>query len=609
MSLARPRATDALDRERERFLAAIVESAEDAIFAKALDGTIMSWNAAAERMYGYAPDEIIGSTVLRLAPPDRHAEIGEILRQLARGEPVQNFETERVRRNGERFPVSLAISPVRAASGEIVGASTIARDISNERRMAQAVAFERSMLEAQSEASLDGIVVLDLDRRVVFSNSRFAELWRLDPQVVRAGSWDPVLDGMARLVADAGSFAAPMRDARHGPAEPMRDTVRLLDGRVVDRYGAPVLGAGGRHAGRVWSFRDITAETIRVAQLRAVIAAMGDAALVFGPDGRVLLRNPSAAEWLPDLEHQGDLRALMESPSPESGATVDHASGVETVIETRAGPRRAIVSIQPVTDPARHAGDAPAAGAPLLGWLGIVRDVTELREIQASREAFLGVLSHELRTPITMIYGGAKMLLRADLQVAPAVLLRDIEAEADRLYRLVEDLLVLTRIEHETLHLADQPMLIGPIVERVMAAERAREPEAMLRVRLAENLPMVRGEDTYVEQIVRNLVSNALKYGPPSGPVDVIVEAGGKGVIVRVLDEGAGIAEAEADRVFELLYRSPATAAQAAGSGIGLFVGRRLAQAMGGAISARRRPDRGSEFRLELAEYHEPPDL
>jgi PAS domain S-box-containing protein len=602
---------DALDRARERFLAAIVDSAEDAILAKTLDGTILSWNAAAQRMYGYPPEEIIGSNVRRLAPPDRQPEIGEILRRLARGQPIQHYETERVRSNGERFPVSLAISPVRDASGEIIGASTIARDISDARRMTQALALQRSMLEAQSQASLDGIAVFSLDERLIFANARLAEMWRLPGGLSDGLSAEALFSAMTRLVIDGEAFLAAVALTRGQPDAPIRDTVRLNDGRVLDRYSAPMV-AEGRQSGRVWSFRDVTAEMTRMAQLRAMVASIEDAAIVFGPDGRALLRNPAAAALLPGVEHQHDLRALAATfvPAAHDAPVTD----VEVVVDTAQGPRRVLVSIRPVTDAEPLGRDDPdqastAALTPLLGWLGIVRDVTELRETQASREAFLGVLSHELRTPITTIYGGAKMLLRTDLASDRQDLLTDIAAEADRLYRLVEDLLVLTRIERETLEIADQPMLIGPIVDRVVAAERAREPHARLTTRVAEGLPMVRGEDTYVEQIIRNLVGNAIKYGPRGGLVEVVADPSPGGVVVRVLDEGPGIANDESDRVFELLYRSPATAAQAAGSGIGLFVSRRLARAMGGSITAQQRPTCGSEFRLELAAYREPIDL
>jgi PAS domain S-box-containing protein len=110
-------------------LAAIVNSSEDAIIGKTLDGLITSWNQGAERMYGYMADEVIGQPIALLAPADRPDEIPEILARLARGEAIENYETLRVRRDGQVFPVSLAILPLSDLNGTIIGASMIARDI------------------------------------------------------------------------------------------------------------------------------------------------------------------------------------------------------------------------------------------------------------------------------------------------------------------------------------------------------------------------------------------------------------------------------------------------------------------------------------------------
>ena len=112
-------------------LAAIVESSQDAIFRKSLDGVIQSWNAGAESIYGYRPEEIIGQPVSTLAPPDRREEIAHILERIARGERVEHFSTKRVTKDGRTIDVSLSISPVRDDTGRIVGAATIARDITH----------------------------------------------------------------------------------------------------------------------------------------------------------------------------------------------------------------------------------------------------------------------------------------------------------------------------------------------------------------------------------------------------------------------------------------------------------------------------------------------
>lgn len=133
----------------DMLLAAIVNSSDDAIVSKRLDGTITSWNAGAERIFGYKPDEIIGQSVFKLIPNDRKDEEPKIIERLRKGDRVDHFETMRVRKNGEVFPVSLTISPVRTRDGTIIGASKIARDISQ----LKAITREReSLLESERTA-------------------------------------------------------------------------------------------------------------------------------------------------------------------------------------------------------------------------------------------------------------------------------------------------------------------------------------------------------------------------------------------------------------------------------------------------------------------------
>ena len=115
-------------------LAAIVESSDDAIVSKDLNGIITSWNAAAEHIFGYRADEIVGKSVLTLIPPELHHEEPEILKKLKANQRIDHFETERVHKDGHRIPVSLTISPIRSSTGEVIGASKVARDISQLKR-------------------------------------------------------------------------------------------------------------------------------------------------------------------------------------------------------------------------------------------------------------------------------------------------------------------------------------------------------------------------------------------------------------------------------------------------------------------------------------------
>ena len=128
-------------------LQAIVESSDDVIISKSLDGTIMSWNPAASRLFGYSEDEIVGSSILKLIPPNLHGEEPVIISKLLAGERIEHFETTRVKKNGELMEVSLTISPIKDASGKVIGASKILRDISDRKRLQQ------SLLQAEKLAA------------------------------------------------------------------------------------------------------------------------------------------------------------------------------------------------------------------------------------------------------------------------------------------------------------------------------------------------------------------------------------------------------------------------------------------------------------------------
>ena len=176
------------------YLASIVESSDDAIIGKTLDGIITSWNKAAERMFGYEATEICGKAVTLLIPPNRFPEEDEILGRLRRGERIDHFETERVRKDGRTIAVSLAVSPIRDRGGRIVGASKIARDITEQR------ATEKQLLELQSE-------LLHAARLGTMGQMAAAITHELNQPLSAINNY---LGGIARLLSD---FAAPQNVA------------------------------------------------------------------------------------------------------------------------------------------------------------------------------------------------------------------------------------------------------------------------------------------------------------------------------------------------------------------------------------------------------------
>jgi len=147
--------------ERERLFSAVVESSNDAIITKALDGTITAWNPAAERLFGFTAAEAVGQRIDIIVPPERRAELRHILDRIANGETIAQHETMRQRKDDSQIEVALAISPIRSAAGEIVGASKIVRDIGERKRAQQALSQEIEERQRIFETSQDLILVTD----------------------------------------------------------------------------------------------------------------------------------------------------------------------------------------------------------------------------------------------------------------------------------------------------------------------------------------------------------------------------------------------------------------------------------------------------------------
>jgi PAS domain S-box-containing protein len=365
---------------------------------------------------------------------------------------------------------------------------------------------------------------------------------------------------------------------------------------MADTLGSAIERQRSEHElGRVASL-----ERARAAELKAVIESMGDAVVVCDPAGEVVLANPAASALL-GRRLTGGMRSILSSfawaESGRSPAVEALTDGVELRLVTGPGARDGKqpwmeLSVYPVA-----LGDEDTAGDG--GSILVMRDITAVREARAMRDAFLGILSHELRTPVTTIYGGAEVLNRAGLsEEVRREVHSDISSEADRLYRLVENLLVLSRVEREGLRIEPEPVLLQRILPRIVDSEGSRWPGAKIELELEPGLPPVAAEETYLEQVLQNLIGNAAKYGG----TDVVVRAveGDREVSVTVLDNGFGFAPDQADRLFEVFYRSPSAARRASGAGIGLFVSHQLVRAMHGRMWARNRSSGGAEFGFSL---------
>ena len=238
--------------------------------------------------------------------------------------------------------------------------------------------------------------------------------------------------------------------------------------------------------------------------------------------------------------------------------------------------------------------------------VAVISDVSWRHEADQIRDRFLGVLSHELRTPVTSIYGGTQLLLGRGARLDPETrneLLVSVAGEAERLQRMIENLVAMARIERGGDFGGVRPVLLDRIIKQLVEREKALWPE--VAITLASNGPvqMVAADEEYLAQIMRNLLSNAAKYSGPGSTVEVSLEDGDGEVLVYVRDDGPGIDPDDAERLFGLYYRAAPASKTAPGAGIGLFVCRELVATMGGRIWARPLGEKGAEFGFSIPAY------
>jgi PAS domain S-box-containing protein len=244
-----------------------------------------------------------------------------------------------------------------------------------------------------------------------------------------------------------------------------------------------------------------------------------------------------------------------------------------------------------------------AWGEPMNGILN-VRDITREREQEEQRSTFISVISHELQTPIAIIKGYASTLTRTDVKLDAKALrarLLAIEEEADRLNKLVGNLLYASRIQAGGLHMEIAPLDLPNLIQRVVRRLRAKSPDVMISTVIPPNLPTVMADRDRIEEVLQNLLDNAIKYSPHRREITISCRATGEEVIVSVKDMGMGMSLREQEKIFERFHRVGNPMAQSTpGAGLGLYICRAIVEAHGGHIWVESALHQGSIFSFSL---------
>jgi PAS domain S-box-containing protein len=240
------------------------------------------------------------------------------------------------------------------------------------------------------------------------------------------------------------------------------------------------------------------------------------------------------------------------------------------------------------------------------GIVYAVRDLTSERALEEAKSEFVATVSHELRTPMAGIYGAAQTLLREDIEIDPRnrrALLEIIANQAVRLSEITEEVLIASRLELGELPIERERVDVGPLATETIEHMRSRLPDATtLALEIEPDLPPASADRDRLQQVLVNLLDNAVKYSPNGGRVLVTVSAPPNAVRLAVADRGLGIPSSERQRIFEKFYRLDNHLSRAGGgTGLGLYITRELVRRMGGTIVVESEPGRGSTFTVDLS--------
>ncbi len=331
-------------------------------------------------------------------------------------------------------------------------------------------------------------------------------------------------------------------------------------------------------------------------QSSAVLASMEEGVAVIGNDQRIVYCNNAfcraasvpnvscAGRPVSELIRHSDILSIFQKAI--TGKETIHGEVVVGSIRTRSYA----VTSGPIQ-----------TGGTTMGAVMVLHDITEIRRLERARRDFIANISHEFKTPLTAIQGFAETLLGGALDDAQnrTRFLEIIREHALRLGRLTDDLLKLAQIEAGQMRREERPVSVSGIIDPCVEVTRIKADKKglSLEVDYGENLPQLSGDIQSFQEILQNLLDNAVRYTPPGGKIHVTAAVDGSDVVLSVADTGIGILKADQDRIFERFYRADAARSrESGGTGLGLSIVRHLVEANGGRIRVESEVGQGSTF-------------
>ncbi|TCV84164.1 PAS domain S-box protein [Sulfurirhabdus autotrophica] len=611
-----------------RLQRAILESASYAIISTALDGTILLFNPAAERMLGYKAEELIGkATPAIIHLPEEvvaHAkiiseELGqniepgfEVFVAKTREGSIDENEWTYVRKDGSHVPVLLTVTAQRDENNEITGFLGIASDISERKAFEVALRDSEERYRMMAEHSSDMISRFSTDGTLSYVSPASATLLGYESSAMLGKSlfeWiHPDDREMVRqkLMMVLDNYVL----------DTLTCQVRSIEGHYIwmetSLRGLKESAPGGDRL-IVGVSRDVTERVQATANLnrfKNILDNTLDMLFMFEPDTlRFVYLNKGAVEKMGYTSEE-----LLQMAPYQIKPLIPEKKFREMIAPLLSGEKQSL-NFETVHR-CKDGSDFPVEiflqlvrevdGHGL--FIAIVRDITERKKVDRLKNEFVSTVSHELRTPLTSIRGALGLVaggVAGELSIQAKSLIDIAYKNSERLVRLINDILDIEKIESGKMVLDLQRQDLMPIIEHAVEANRAYGEAYGVTFKITSALDGVKVEvdQDRLLQVMTNLLSNAAKFSPANSQVEIAVRPGKYGVRVMVIDKGTGIPETFRSSIFQKFSQADSSdTRQKGGTGLGLSISKAIVEKMGGEIGFETKEGMGSVFYFELPE-------
>jgi PAS domain S-box-containing protein len=666
-------------------LLATFEQAAIGITHLTLDEEWISVNQRYCEITGYSREEILGLKVEHLTHPEDVPASLEFIRRIRSGElPEYKMEKRYIRKNGEVIWVHLTVSIVRSGTGDPLYLVGFIEDITQRRDAESAASRSLSLLRATLESTADGILVVDLNGKILSFNQKMADMWEIPAEVFACGDDQKAINAALDKLVYPEDFMAKVRELYRDPDQASYDVLELKDGRTFERYSQPQW-IDDVPVGRVWSFRDVTARLRADERERALTQEQAARAEAENSQKRASLLAEASRVLSASFDYQTTLAALVRLAVPALADycaldIVEAEDSFERIGEAHVDPtkskllrevakfpksaltaRHPLMRVMATGAPVLEADITPAfirasfaeaeqrrvvealaprslicvplvtSGKPLgaltlvtsgsgrryeIADLSLAADLArraaivveharlfhEAEQATRARDDVLAVVAHDLRNPLNTVTMAVSMMLETTPveRVQERRQVEIVRRAADRMNRMIQDLLDVKRMESGRLTTDLKPEDPGFLINDTIDMLRPLAAGSTIRLEtdIEQNLPLVLADAARVQQVLSNLVGNAVKFTPRDGLITVCAERHDAEVRFAVIDTGPGIPAEQLPHIFGRFWQ--AKTSDRRGIGLGLAIAKGIVEGHNGRIWVESRVGLGSTFYFTL---------